>query len=79
MPQIRAFSLFRSIDGRSIDAGRLHQRKQLVDDLDSLRDSIAINVLQDIPSASLQTSLETLKDIKERIKGFAEPRDIAAK
>src|SRR6202789_157127 len=53
--------------------------RQLVDDLDSLRDSIAINVLQDIPSASLQTSLETLKDIKERIKGFAEPRDIAAK
>src|SRR6202789_3324929 len=53
--------------------------RRLVDDLDSLRDSIAINVLQDIPSASLQTSLETLKDIKERIKGFAEPRDIAAK
>src|SRR6202167_4950510 len=53
--------------------------RQLVDDLDSLRDSIAINVVQDIPSASLQTSLETLKDIKERIKGFAEPRDIAAK
>src|SRR5277367_1397875 len=44
--------------------------RQLVDDLDSLRDSIAIDVLQDIPSASLQTSLETLKDIKERIKGF---------
>src|ERR1700684_151914 len=33
MPQIRAFSLFRSIDGRSIDAGRLKQRKQLVDGL----------------------------------------------
>jgi MarR family transcriptional regulator, transcriptional regulator for hemolysin len=53
--------------------------RQLVDDLDSLRDSIAIDVLQDIPSASLQTSLETLKDIKERIKGFTEPGDIAAK
>jgi MarR family transcriptional regulator, transcriptional regulator for hemolysin len=35
--------------------------------------------LQDIPAGSLQTSLETLKDIKERIKGFAEPGDIAAK
>ena len=53
--------------------------RQLVDDLDSLRDSIAIDVLQDIPSASLQTTLETLRDIKERIKGFAEPGDIAAK
>ena len=53
--------------------------RQLVDDLDSLRDSIAIDVLRDIPSASLQTSLETLKDIKERIKGFTEPGDIAAK
>ena len=53
--------------------------RQLVDDLDSLRDTIAIDVLQDIPAGSLQTSLETLKDIKERIKGFAEPGDIAAK
>jgi DNA-binding MarR family transcriptional regulator len=53
--------------------------RQLVDDLDSLRDSIAIDVLQDIPAGSLQTSLETLKDIKERIKGFTEPGDIAAK
>ena len=41
--------------------------RQLVDDLDSLRDNIAENVLRDIPSASLQTSLETLLDIKERI------------
>jgi MarR family transcriptional regulator for hemolysin len=53
--------------------------RQLVDDLDSLRDSIAIDVLQDIPAGSLQTSLKTLKDIKERIKGFTEPGDIAAK
>src|SRR6201986_4672607 len=53
--------------------------RQLVDDLDSLRDSIALDVLQNIPSASLQTSLETLKDVKERIKGFAESGDIAAK
>jgi len=47
--------------------------RQLVDDLDSLRDTIAIDVLQDIPSASLQTSLATLKDIKERIKASLSP------
>jgi MarR family transcriptional regulator, transcriptional regulator for hemolysin len=53
--------------------------RQLVDDLDSLRDSIATEVLQDVPTESIQTSLETLRDIKERIKGFAEPHEIAAK
>jgi DNA-binding MarR family transcriptional regulator len=54
--------------------------RQLVDDLDSLRDSIASDVLQDIPAKAIETSLQTLIDIKERIKGFAEPRgDIAAK
>jgi MarR family transcriptional regulator, transcriptional regulator for hemolysin len=52
---------------------------RLVDDLDGLRDSIAIDVLQDVDSASIQTSLETLRDIKERIKGLAEPDGIAAK
>src|ERR1700736_1166920 len=54
--------------------------RQLVDDLDSLRDSIATDVLQDIPTDPIQTSLQTLRDIKERIKGFAESRgNIAAK
>jgi MarR family transcriptional regulator for hemolysin len=53
--------------------------RQLVDDLDSLRDSIATDVLQDVPSDSIQTSLDTLRDIKERIKSFSEPGDIAAK
>jgi MarR family transcriptional regulator, transcriptional regulator for hemolysin len=53
--------------------------RQLVDDLDSLRNSIATEVLQDVPSESIQTSLETLREIKERIKGFAEPDEIAAK
>jgi MarR family transcriptional regulator for hemolysin len=54
--------------------------RQLVDDLDSLRDAIASDVLQDIPAAAIKTSLETLRDIKERIKGFAEPPgNIAAK
>jgi MarR family transcriptional regulator for hemolysin len=54
--------------------------RQLVDDLDSLRDSIATDVLQDIPAGAIETSLETLKDIKERIKGFGEsPSDVASK
>jgi MarR family transcriptional regulator for hemolysin len=54
--------------------------RQLVDDLDSLRDEIATEVLRDIPSDSLQASLETLVDIKERLKGFSEtPGDIAVK
>jgi MarR family transcriptional regulator, transcriptional regulator for hemolysin len=53
--------------------------RQLVDDLDSLRDSIASDVLQDIPTRAIETSLETLKEIKERIKGFTEPRgDVVA-
>jgi MarR family transcriptional regulator for hemolysin len=54
--------------------------RQLVDDLDSLRDSIATDVLQDVPAAALETSLETLQDIKERIKSFVEPPgSVAAK
>src|SRR5271155_2050202 len=53
--------------------------RHLVDDLDSPRDSIAVDVLHDVPSDSIRTSLETLQDIKERIKGLAEPGDIAAK
>jgi MarR family transcriptional regulator, transcriptional regulator for hemolysin len=54
--------------------------RQLVDDLDSLRDSIATDVLQDIPTEAIETSLQTLRDVKERIKGFAEPSGtIAAK
>jgi MarR family transcriptional regulator, transcriptional regulator for hemolysin len=74
--------LERRHDPRDRRANRLFltaSGRQLVDDLDSLRDSIAIDVLQDIPSASLKTSLATLKDVKERIKGFAESGDIAAK
>jgi MarR family transcriptional regulator for hemolysin len=47
--------------------------RQLADDLDSLRDSIATDVLQDIPDVAIEASLETLRDIKDRIKSFAEP------
>jgi len=54
--------------------------RQLVDDLDSLRNAIATDVLQDVPANALQTSLDTLRDIKERIKKLSEPREhIAAK
>jgi DNA-binding MarR family transcriptional regulator len=53
---------------------------QLVDDLDSLRDSIANDVLQDTPPAAIETSLDTLRAVKERIKGLGEPSGhVAAK
>ena len=54
--------------------------RQLADDLDSLRESIATDVLQDVPDAAIEISLKTLIDIKERIKTFAEPSgSVAAK
>jgi MarR family transcriptional regulator for hemolysin len=54
--------------------------RQLVDDLDSLRDSIATDVLRNVPADAIETSLKTLVDIKERIKGAGEsPADIATK
>lgn len=54
--------------------------RQLVDDLDSLRDSIATDVLRDMPADAIRTSLQTLVDIKERIKSASEnPGSIATK
>jgi MarR family transcriptional regulator for hemolysin len=54
--------------------------RQLVDDLDSLRDAIATDVLHDIPDDKIKASLETLRDVKERIKSSVEGTDsIAAK
>jgi len=54
--------------------------KRLVDDLDSLRDAIATDVMRDLPEGALQTSLETLRGIKERIKALADPPShVAAK
>jgi DNA-binding MarR family transcriptional regulator len=47
--------------------------RQLVDDLDSLRDSIAAEVLHDSSTDAVETSLETLRAVKERIKGLTEP------
>jgi MarR family transcriptional regulator, transcriptional regulator for hemolysin len=74
--------LERRHDPRDRRANRLFltaSGRQLVDDLDSLRDSIAENVLQDVSVASIETTVQTLRDIKERIKGIAEPSHIAAK
>jgi MarR family transcriptional regulator, transcriptional regulator for hemolysin len=54
--------------------------RQLVDDLDSLRDAIAIDVLQGVPDEAIEASLGTLRDIKERIKGPTDPSGhVAAK
>jgi MarR family transcriptional regulator, transcriptional regulator for hemolysin len=54
--------------------------RQLADDLDSLRNAIATDVLQDVPAAAIETSLKTLRDIKERIKALTEPPgNVAAK
>ena len=74
--------LERQHDPRDRRANRLFLTaagRQLVDDLDSLRNSIAQTVLQDVSSEAIQTTLETLRAIKDRIKGLAEPGDVAAK
>jgi len=42
--------------------------RKLVDDLDSLRDAIAMDVLKDIPVSALEASLNVLKDIKDHVK-----------
>jgi len=46
--------------------------RRLVDDLDSLRDAIATDVLHDLPDKALQTSLDTLREVKERIKALSD-------
>ena len=45
--------------------------RQLVDDLDSLRDEIATDVLHDIPKTAIESTLETLIAMKARIKETA--------
>ena len=47
--------------------------RQLADDLDSLRNAIATDVLHGVPTAALETSLKTLHDVKDRIKTLADP------
>lgn len=46
--------------------------RQLVDDLDSLRDAIATDVLDDIPKPAIEATLATLVEMKARIKTSAE-------
>jgi DNA-binding MarR family transcriptional regulator len=58
----RANRLFLTANGR-----------QLADDLDSLRDAIATDVFQGVPTAVLESSLKTLRDVKDRIKTLADP------
>jgi MarR family transcriptional regulator, transcriptional regulator for hemolysin len=54
--------------------------RQLVDDLDGLRDDIATDVLQDLSDEAIKTSLAALRDIKDRIKTLSDPPGhIAAK
>ena len=73
----------RRSDPRDRRANRLFltaSGRQLADDLDSLRDAIATDVLQGMPPAAIETSLATLRDVKERIKTLAEPAGgVAAK
>jgi DNA-binding MarR family transcriptional regulator len=74
--------LERRPDPRDRRANRLFltpSGRQLVDDLDSLRDAIATDVLRDIPAGALQTSLDTLVEVKERLKSLGESPDIAVK
>ncbi|MGA2057432.1 MAG: MarR family transcriptional regulator [Bradyrhizobium sp.] len=66
----------RRSDPRDRRANRLFltaSGRQLADDLDSLRNAIAADVFQDVPTAALETSLQTLRDVKDRIKVLAEP------
>lgn len=69
--------LERHPDPRDRRANRLfltEAGRRLVDDLDSLRDSIAADVLQGMPASTIETSLEALHDIKRRIKSVSENR-----
>src|SRR5579871_4175011 len=66
----------RRSDPRDRRANRLFltaSGRQLADDLDSLRNAIATDVLQGVPAATVETSLKVLRDVKERIKILADP------
>jgi MarR family transcriptional regulator, transcriptional regulator for hemolysin len=47
--------------------------RQLVDDLDSLRDENAIDVTRGLPVEAIETSLRTLQEVKDRIKKLSDP------
>jgi MarR family transcriptional regulator for hemolysin len=54
--------------------------RQLVDDLDSLRDENAIDVTQGMPVEAIETSLRMLQEVKDRIKKLSDPSGhVAAK
>jgi DNA-binding MarR family transcriptional regulator len=54
--------------------------RQLVDDLDGLRDTIATDVMRDLSEDTVKTTLRALRDIKDRIKAISDDGDrIAAK
>lgn len=46
--------------------------RRLVDDLDSLRDAIACDVLRDVPDEAIRASLDTLAAVKNRVKDAAQ-------
>lgn len=52
--------------------------RQLVDDLDGLREAIAADVLKDVSGDAIETTLKTLRAVKERIKYLAEPQEQVA-
>jgi DNA-binding MarR family transcriptional regulator len=47
--------------------------RQLVDDLDSLRDAIAADVLEQVSEEGIRASLATLREVKDRIKELSDP------
>jgi MarR family transcriptional regulator for hemolysin len=66
----------RRSDPRDRRANRLFltpSGRQLADDLDGLRNAIAADVLEGVPTAALETGLKTLRDVKERIKTLTDP------
>lgn len=75
--------LERRPDPRDRRANRLfltRSGRQLVDDLDSLRDAIATDVLRGVSAAHVESGLATLHVVKDRIKTLGEgPESIAAK
>jgi MarR family transcriptional regulator for hemolysin len=75
--------LERRHDPKDRRANRLHltaKGRELVDDLDGLSSTILSDVLRDVSDDAIETSLVTLRNIKERIKTLSDPpRHVAAK
>lgn len=75
--------LERRPDPRDRRANRLfltRSGRRLVDDLDSLRDAIAGDVLRDVSDKHVESGLATLRAVKDRIKALDEEAEhIAAK